>query len=148
MFRRILVAVDESDTSKQALTQALELACLHQARLLIVHGVEEVFLNVGEEIVDPRALWQAMAAGGRRLLEGYVEQARQTGLEVESRLLELRDLGETLASSIIRAAEDWGADLLVLGTHGRRGWRRLLLGSTAEEVTRLANVPVLLIRKP
>lgn len=148
MFKRILVAVDGSDTSEHALTQAVDLAHSHGAQLLILHVVEEVFLNVGEEIVDPRALWQARAAGGKKTLERYAEQVRGAGLSAESRLIELRDLSETVAGSIVNEAESWGADLIVLGTHGRRGWRRLLLGSTAEEVARLAKTPVLLIRKP
>jgi nucleotide-binding universal stress UspA family protein len=148
MFKRILVAVDGSDTSEHALTQAMDLARSHGAQLLVLHVVEEVFLNVGEEIVDPRALWQALAAGGKKTLEHYAEQVRAAGLTAESRLIELRDLGETVAGSIVNEAESWGADLIALGTHGRRGWRRLLLGSTAEEVARLAKTPVLLIRKP
>lgn len=148
MFKRILVAVDGSGTSEQALIQAMDLARSHGAQLLVLHVVEEVFLNVGEEIVDPRALWQAMAVGGQKTLERYAEQVKATGLSPESRLIELRDLGKTVAGSIVNEAEAWGADLIVLGTHGRRGWRRLLLGSTAEEVARLAKPPVLLIRKP
>jgi nucleotide-binding universal stress UspA family protein len=148
MFKRILVAVDGSEASQQALAQAMDLARSHGAQLLVLHVVEEVFLNVGEEIVDPRALWQAMAAGGQKTLERHVEQVEAAGLSTESRLIELRDLGQTVAGSIVNEAEAWGADLIVLGTHGRRGWRRLLLGSTAEEVARLAKVPVLLVRRP
>lgn len=148
MFKRILVAVDGSTTSEQALSHAMDLARSHGAQLLVLHVVEEVFLNVGEEIVDPRALWQAMSVGGQKTLERYVDQVKSAGLSAESRLIELRDLGETVAGSVVNEAETWGADLIVLGTHGRRGWRRLLLGSTAEEVARLAKTPVLLIRKP
>jgi len=93
-------------------------------------------------------LWQAMSVGGQKTLERFVEQVKAAGLSTESRLIELRDLGETVAGSIVSEAEAWGADLIVLGTHGRRGWRRLLLGSTAEEVARMAKTPVLLIRNP
>ncbi|HET19206.1 MAG TPA: universal stress protein [Chromatiales bacterium] len=148
MFKRILVAVDGSATSEQALSHAMDLARSHGAQMLVLHVVEEVFLNVGEEIVDPRALWQAMSVGGQKTLERFVEQVKAAGLSTESRLIELRDLGETVAGSIVSEAEAWGADLIVLGTHGRRGWRRLLLGSTAEEVARMAKTPVLLIRNP
>ena len=148
MFNRILVAVDGSATSEQALSHAMDLARSLGAQMLVLHVVEEVFLNVGEEIVDPRALWQAMSVGGQKTLERFVEQVKAAGLSTESRLIELRDLGETVAGSIVSEAEAWGADLIVLGTHGRRGWRRLLLGSTAEEVARMAKTPVLLIRNP
>ncbi|MEW6765568.1 MAG: universal stress protein [Pseudomonadota bacterium] len=146
MFKRILVAVDDSETSERALAQAIELARLHEGQLLLVHVVEEVFLNVGEEIVDPRALWQAMAVGAKTLLERQLEHVRSVGMTAESRLIELRGFGETIAGSIVQEAETWKADLVVLGTHGRRGLRRLMLGSTAEEVARLATCPVLLIR--
>lgn len=148
MFRRILVAVDGSETSERALSQAVELARMHSAQLLVVHVVEEVFLNVGEEIVDPRALWQAMAVGGRKMLDRMVDQVISAGLTPESRLIEVRDLGQTIAGSIVHEAETWKADLIVVGTHGRRGWRRLLMGSTAEEIARTATSPVLLIRTP
>lgn len=146
MFKRILVALDDSETSERALAQAIELARLHEGQLLLVHVVEEVFLNVGGEIVDPRALWQAMAVGAKMFLERQLEHVRSVGMTAESHLIELRGFGETIAGSIVREAEAWKADLVVLGTHGRRGLRRLMLGSTAEEVARLANCPVLLIR--
>ncbi|TQV62439.1 MAG: universal stress protein [Halothiobacillaceae bacterium] len=148
MFKRILVAVDGSETSMRALAKAIELTRAHGSHLMLVHVVEEVFLNVGEEIVDPRALWSAMTAGGEKVLERMLEQVHAAGMEAESRMIELRDMGETIAGSILREAEAWQADLIVAGTHGRRGWRRILLGSTAEEVARMATMPVLLIRAP
>lgn len=146
MFKRILVAVDDSETSMRALTQAIELTRMHGGQLMVVHVVEEVFLNVGEEIVDPRALWSAMAVGGQKTLERMLEQVHAAGMSAESKLIELRGMDQTIAGSIMHEAEAWKADLIVVGTHGRRGWRRFLLGSSAEEIARIATMPVLLIR--
>lgn len=148
MYRRLLVAVDESETSAYALQHALTLAQSLKAEVMLVHVVEEVVLSVGEEIVDPRLLWDAMTHGGQALLDRYAQQAQALGIPISTRLHQLRALNQTLAESIIQIAQDWQADLLVLGTHGRRGWRRLMLGSTAEEVIRRAMTPVLLIRHP
>jgi nucleotide-binding universal stress UspA family protein len=55
-------------------------------------------------------------------------------------------LGERLAETVANGAKDWGAELIVLGTHGRRGVGRLLMGSGAEQIIRLAPVPVLVVR--
>jgi nucleotide-binding universal stress UspA family protein len=69
---------------------------------------------------------------------------RRHGLEPESRLLEA--LGSPAGEEIVRHAKDWPADIIVMGTHGRRGIRRIVMGSDAELVLRTSPVPVLLVR--
>src|SRR5688572_17713439 len=71
---------------------------------------------------------------------------RQHGLEPECKLLEA--LGCPAGEEIVRDAEEWPADIIVMGTHGRRGIRRIVMGSDAELVLRTSPVPVLLVRSP
>jgi nucleotide-binding universal stress UspA family protein len=86
----------------------------------------------------------------RRAGESIVERGRQevaaAHIEVEARLVEV--IGERVGETVIEDAKSWPADLIVCGTHGRRGVRRLLLGSDAEYIVRLSPVPVLLVRTP
>jgi nucleotide-binding universal stress UspA family protein len=70
--------------------------------------------------------------------------AREAGLKAESIILEI--MGGRAADSIVAEANAWGADLIVLGTHGRRGAKRLVMGSDAEEIVRTTPIPVLLVR--
>lgn len=143
MYRRILVPVDGSDTSRHALQAALQLAGLRGSRMRIVHVVED---EPGPEDFRP---WQhggepAKLTGQRRVLEDALQGARTAGIEAETHLLVAggRRFGEAVADE----ARAWSADLVVLGSHGRRGIARALLGSGAEQVLRLAPVPVLIVR--
>ncbi|MDA8383847.1 MAG: universal stress protein [Betaproteobacteria bacterium] len=145
MYRRILVAIDGSETSREALREALKLAAESPALLRLVHVVDETLVNWDEGgwMADPR-VQEALHAAGKAIVEGAVEQARQAGIEPETALVETvaRRVGAVIAEEAAR----WAADLIVIGTHGRRGIDRLLLGSVAEAVIRTAPVPVLLIR--
>lgn len=145
MFERILVPVDGSGTSEHALQKALELACEQGARLRLVHVVDEVNLNMeGVYLTDEFA--EAARQAGRDLLAKAEASARAAGVEPESCMLELDRLGARTAEIIVEEAARWPADLIVIGTHGRRGVSHLLLGSVAERLVRIADTPVLLIR--
>ena len=147
MYRRILVAVDGSGTSQLALAQGIELAKEPQARLRLIHVVDET----GSEHragATPNDFWRAARKAGERVLEEAKARAQKAGVEPETKLLEIRTLGalvRRVASSIVAEAERWEADLIVIGTHGRRGLSKLVLGSTADGVVRTAGRPVLLI---
>jgi nucleotide-binding universal stress UspA family protein len=147
MYRRILVAVDGSGTSQLALAQGIELAKEPQARLRLVHVVDELAVNIGPAYT-PNDFWRAARKAGERVLEEAKARALKAGVEPETKLLEIRTLGalvRRVASSIVAEAERWEADLIVIGTHGRRGLSKLVLGSTADGVLRTAGRPVLLI---
>jgi nucleotide-binding universal stress UspA family protein len=146
MFKRILVAVDGSDTAEQALLEAINLAKEHQAHLRIVHVVDIVNINLGAEIPLSSEISEAMIKNGREILRKAEAVARGAGIPVETRLLEIDTLGHRIPEMIAADAEAWPADLIVICTHGRRGVSHLFLGSVAEGVVRVATKPVLLIR--
>lgn len=146
MFKRILVAVDGSDTAEQALLEAINLAKEHQAQLRIVHAVDIVNLNVSTEFPQSSEISDAMTRNGREILRKAEAVARSAGIPVETRLIEIDTLGHRIPEMIAADAEAWPADLIVICTHGRRGVSHLFLGSVAEGVVRVATKPVLLIR--
>ncbi len=145
MFKRILVPVDGSSTSEQALQRAVELAREQGARLRLVHVVDEINLNMeGAYLTDEFA--EAVRQAGCELLAKAEASVRAGGIEPESCLLELERLGTHVAEIVVAEAARWPADLIVIGTHGRRGVSHLLLGSVAERLVRSAATPVLLLR--
>lgn len=146
MFKRILVAVDGSDTAQQALQEAVKLAQELKAKLRIVHAVDIVNLNLGTEFPNPIEIADALTQGGEEILRKAQAVAQQAGVAAETRLIEIDTLGHRIPEMIAADAEAWPADLIVICTHGRRGLSHLLLGSVAEGVVRVATKPVLLIR--
>ncbi len=143
MYKRILVPIDGSDTSDRALQEALTLAD-GKAQLLLVHVVEEIYpLDAeGYAFIDFAALREVAQQSGKRLLAKAKEAAQ--GVKVETQMLDAE--GERVAQVVESVAAQWSADLIVIGTHGRSGFSRLLFGSVAEGVVRGASVPVLLVR--
>jgi len=148
MFHKIIVPVDGSDASSLALQSALQLARESGGRVRLLHVVEEMayLSGVGAFGGYSGDLLGIMRDAGAKVLEAAVEQARQQGVETESQLHD--KFGERLSDVVADAAATWGADLVVVGTHGRRGMGRMLLGSGAEQIIRTAPVPVLVIRSP
>ncbi len=148
MFNRILVCFDGSETSAEALLMALRVAALHDAELRIVHALEHAPLpgGHGADGGPGQPSLERARAHARDILCGALETASLDGRRVQVRLLETgaRNLGETIAAQ----ARSWGADLVVVGSQGRRGIARALLGSGAEQIIRLAPVPVLVVRPP
>lgn len=145
MYQRILVPIDGSKTSDHALREALKLADA-KTLLHLVHVVEEVYpLDAeGYAFIDYVALKEAARHSGERQLAKAKSIAEQSGAKLDTVLIEAA--GERVASVIEKEALSWSADLIVIGTHGRSGFSRLLFGSVAEGVVRAATVPVLLVR--
>ena len=146
-YRRILVAVDGSATSMKGLREAIRLAKDDRAQLFIVHVVNELYafanlegMTAGMDIVP------ALREGGRRVLAKAMALADKEGIGAKTLMRETP--GGAAADIIVREARKQRADLIVLGTHGRRGLRRAVLGSDAEQVVRRSPVPVLLVRTP
>jgi nucleotide-binding universal stress UspA family protein len=146
MFKHILVAVDGSSTSNLALQQAIQLARKSQVKLRLLHAVYDAALDFEIEYADARALREALRRSGEEIPRNAEALARQAGVEAETKLIEIRRSNEHVAEVVAAEADAWPADLIVLGTHGRRGLRRWLLGSVAERVARIASKPVLLVR--
>jgi nucleotide-binding universal stress UspA family protein len=143
-YRRILAAVDGSEAGAAGLREALRLAKSEAAELFIVHVVNEAPGYTPLAGPPPINLTQITVDAGRRLLERAKDDAEKAGVRAETVLVEHADHGA--AGGILSQAGKLGADLLVLGTHGRRGLTRALLGSDAEQVVRQAGAPVLLVR--
>ena len=146
MYKRILVPVDGSATSAKGLEEAIRLAKLTGASLELVNIVDELSLAFGVEAYATYSqdVLAALREGAREILEKAQQRAASAGVGVDTKAIET--FGARLADLIIDEAVAAKADLIVIGTHGRRGIGRLLLGSDAEQILRLAPVPVLLVR--
>jgi nucleotide-binding universal stress UspA family protein len=142
-YRRILVAVDGSEASRQALAAALQLAKDAGGRVCVLHDISDLQYLV--PYADPGALLEAARSGGEQVLRDALALCESAGVPADTRLVDApgRPLGEAVADE----ARAWKADLVVLGSHGRRGLQRLLLGSGAEQILRLSPVPTLVVRK-
>ena len=149
MYSKILVAVDESNTSLHALKHAIELARKLSATVRMVHVLDMSWLPIGPELaIDTGALSEARRGVGEKIIAAARDAAQQAGFEAEAVLLETETPIQQIAEVISREASRWGADLVVMGTHGRRGFQHLMLGSVAERMARLSSGPVLLIPSP
>jgi nucleotide-binding universal stress UspA family protein len=143
-YRRILVPVDGSPTAAKGLKEAVKLAKESRARLLLLHVVEEYAAFATPEVgANIGPILDAMRAGGKRTLARIAKSAQRAGARPQTALME--NFGGRVADAIVTQARRWRADLIVMGTHGRRGVRRALLGSDAEMVVRHSPVPVLLV---
>jgi nucleotide-binding universal stress UspA family protein len=146
MYARILVAVDEGPHATHAVTHAAGLARRLSAALRVIHVVDMGLLPLGPELaIDIDAIAKARRAAGEKILVAAREAARAAGAEAETTLVETATPTQHVAAAIADEAASWPADVVVLGTHGRRVVERLLLGSVAEGVARRSTVPVLLV---
>ena len=146
MYGNILVPVDGSDTAMAGLTEAIKLAKAFGGKVRILHIVNELILDYayGSGLYANTVI-ESMRSDGQKVLAQAEAFARQQGVEPEGVLIE--SIGGPAAQFIVAQAKEWPADLIVMGTHGRRGIRRLALGSDAEIVVRSAPAPVLLVRQ-
>ena len=144
MYQRILVAVDGSDTSNAALQEAIMLAKDQHAALRLIHVVDLTMAYSAVEAAYVFECRNAMEAEGKKVVADCSASARAAGIEPDSKCVVT--LAEHIYDVIENEATTWGADVVVIGTHGRRGIRRLLLGSVAEGLIRISSKPVLLIR--
>ena len=143
-YKRILVPVDGSPTSKKGMQEAIRLARSSRARLRLLHVVEQtVAFSAPEVAIDLGPILDSLRAAGKRRLAGIERRVRRSGVKLDTALVE--NFGMRVADAVIAQARRWRADLIVMGTHGRRGLQRALIGSDAELVVRYSPVPVLLV---
>ncbi|WDD92228.1 universal stress protein [Burkholderia sp. FERM BP-3421] len=146
MYKKIMVALDGSEVAQRGLREAIRLAVATGGRLDAVYIVDRSALFSYASHFDPDALLAASRDEGVRVL-GEAERAmREAGVAGEGLLLETDLLDEEIAERIARGAQELDADLVVLGTHGRRGVKRAVLGSVAERFLRVSACPVLMVR--
>lgn len=144
MYSNILVALDGGEMSPRVLDAALTLASTLHAQLHPVYIVEASVMAMGAPGYDPSILIATLREEGERLADEASKLMAARGV-IGTPLVAEADLGQTIAHRILSAAEELDADLIVMGTHGRSGLRRLMLGSVAESVLRHASIPVLMI---
>jgi nucleotide-binding universal stress UspA family protein len=146
MYENIVVALDGSEASKRALNEAIRMAKLANARLTAVYVLDQSAAFTYAGACDPHLLTDAARQVGRSLLDEAREKMTALSVVGDTEIIETQGIAEDIASCLSRCVEDRGADLVVMGTHGRRGMRRMVLGSVAERFVRHSPCPVLLVR--
>lgn len=149
MFSNIVCAVDGSELSTKALRYAVELAVktgssitavtVSEASIILAPGSEMMMVDTTSLITDLDA---AKAESAKAILEEAEAIAQASGIEIRG----MHVTNSPAAEGILKAARDIGANLVVMGSHGRRGFGRLLLGSQASEVLAHAEIPVLVVK--
>lgn len=147
MINKILAPVDGSSTSMRGLAEAVALVKQVHGTLRVMHSLDELSLledfPAGTEYYDQ---WlERIRARGKKIIREAQLFCRSRDIDAETVLVE--KAGTCPAAAIVEQAKQWPADMIVMGTHGRRGLRRLLMGSDAELVLRSSAVPVMLVRE-
>ena len=150
MYSKIFVAIDNSSTAKKALDEAIALGGALRASICVAFVADESGLmqhgmGLGSYI-DVEKVKAEIQAAGNSMLDEAVARATAAGCKSERLLIE--SANRRVAEAIADAAKGWGADLLMIGAHGVRGFERLLVGSVAENLTRISLVSLLIVRQP
>ena len=147
MYKNIIVAIDDSETSRCALAEALNIARAAGAKLYIVHVADEVLLGMHQRTMSTTLnldhAMDAIRGAGAKVLEDALALA--SGVDAETILLETTK--RRVSEVLVDKARELGCDLIVIGRHGQRGLALLILGSVAEQVAKLSDASVLLVRK-
>lgn len=142
MDKRILVPVDGGTTSMNGLEKAIRLSRASGAKLRILHMVDSIAFSRDHSMFTATA--DKFRESGRKSIKEVMARVRKQQVQADSRMVE--NLTGRAADTIVKEANKWRADAIMMGTHGRRGFNRLVLGSDAELVVRTASVPVLLVQ--
>ncbi|QBQ98715.1 universal stress protein [Paraburkholderia pallida] len=141
-FARMLLATDGSEASAQAIEAAMRLIT-PQIELRAIYVVDRSSVAAGP--VAAPGLEESFSGVGRQALAAASEQLGPAGDACETALVATGLIRDDIAHTVLRDAEHWNADLVVLGTHGRRGVARWLLGSVAQRAVEITRVPLLLV---
>lgn len=145
MYKRIVVPLDGSATAERGLREALGLVAGQPTKLLLLHVVDDYPLLIETSSMDSHeAMMKSLRQYGQEVLAKARKACDEAAVPCETQMREVT--GERVSDIIIDQAAQQGCDLIVMGTHGRRGLQRLTLGSQAEAVARASPVPVLLVR--
>jgi nucleotide-binding universal stress UspA family protein len=143
-YSRIMLAIDQDDVSHEALSETIYFARIFQAKLLIVHVVDEAILSDFQESSIHEEL-TALEKSNQAFLEALAAKAHHAGINTETKLLKVTKRSQHIAFEIVTTAKEWSADLLVIGAYSRPGFHKLLFGHVAESIIRITNIPVLVI---
>ena len=148
MYKHILVAVNESAAAKKALAEAIKLASGQNAQVRLINVVDQSLGSYGEHgwlsNAKTNADLNSIQEAAVKILEEAAQFCREAGVEAQTAMPKTVDTA--VADKILEEAEHWPADLIVMGTHGRSGVQRLLLGSVATAVVQGTRTPVMLVR--
>ncbi|MDP3759293.1 MAG: universal stress protein [Ramlibacter sp.] len=145
MYQRILVPLDGSATAERGLREAIALCAGQPTRLLLLHVVDDYPLLIEtSSMTGYDEMMKTLRQYGLDVLAKARKACEDASIHCETLLREVT--GERVSDIIVDQAGQHGCDLIVMGTHGRRGLQRLTLGSQAEAVARASPVPVLLVR--
>lgn len=139
-MKHILFPTDFSDAAEHAFATALELARRFDSRLTLLH-----VWSVPSSVYAEALTWPIddMQRGARKYLDAALESARRLYPKTDALLREGREWKQ-----ILEVVDELGCDLVVMGTHGRKGLSRIILGNVAEKIVRLSHVPVLTVGAP
>lgn len=146
MFKHILLATDGSAASEHAAKTAIGMALTHGAKLTVLYVVDPYpYLGIGES--NPLGFQAYMSAAYEDAAQTHAKVATlcsqsAAGINLQARMVE----DATASAGIVQTAKDEGADLIIVGSHGRTGLARLMLGSVAAKVLAEATVPVMVVR--
>jgi len=149
MCKRIFVAIDGSATAQSALVEAIQFARLPHMSLCIGTVLDASPLGQNSmgmgALIDVEQVKTGMRQAAKTLLDEAVAKAKEAGLDPYQILIESDK--KRVAEMIVEAATQWDADLIVIGTHGRRGFERMVMGSVAENLVRIATTSLFLVRR-
>ncbi len=143
MYKKLFVAIDGSEPSAAGLHEAIKLAQCDGGELHVVFVVYHP-KTFGHPIVNLAAVEEALETEGRGVLDRAAAQAQAVGVTASTAMVAATR--EPIAATLLAEAVKWQADLIVMGTHGRRGFGRAVLGSVAENLLRVSTLPVLMVR--
>ena len=145
MYHRILVPLDGSPTAEAGLRHAIDLASALKAKLVLLHVMDDSALTMGmSSVTSYDTMRDALRQYGQQALDRAQRATADAGVMCESFV---REVAQARISEVINdEAVKHRCDLVVMGTHGRRGFSRLTMGSSAEAVMRTSTVPVLMVR--
>jgi nucleotide-binding universal stress UspA family protein len=145
MYAKLLVPLDGSGPSRAALREVIKITAAQARKVRLIHVVDLLhWTDTFEKGSIGDTLLNTLREAGQKHLNDGKDVMSQHGFDCETALLESH--GERAAGLIISQAVSWSAELIVMGTHGRKGLTRFVLGSDAAEVVRAAPTPVLLVR--
>lgn len=143
-YQKILVAIDDSETSTHVLNEAKKLIKITHSQVLIVKVlaldpiIADEYIKLGQTNELIKRAWNYLMASLEQAKQSFAEDH----IDAEIKLLE----GFSISDEIIKAAQEFNADLIVMGSHGRTGLSKLLLGSVAQKVLGESHIPVLVVR--
>ena len=144
-FKRILVPCDGSEVSTRALVSGLQIARDGGGRVRVLHVLDQIDYFAGGYEYAGAAVLEELQKQARKVLEDAAAICQSAGVPYDTLLVD--EPGSRLGDKVADQAQAWDADLVVVGTHGRKGLSRAMLGSGAEQIVRFAPVPVLVVRE-